>query len=160
MFGLLHARTAAHLTSTHITKDPHSQPLTTLPPARDVRLQRAHFKPTHNQGSSPSSSGAAFPRVLGLQRAHFKPTHTNKDWHPQSLVLSSPGSWDCSVRTWQRACDDVGGLSLSHASATHYGDWVSAVAARGKHLLVAAGSDVYCHDQATGQVGLEDVFNT
>lgn len=29
---------------------------------------------------------------------------------------------------------------------------VLSVAARGKHLLVAAGSEVFCHDVATGQV--------
>ncbi|KAG1664127.1 hypothetical protein FOA52_011950 [Chlamydomonas sp. UWO 241] len=73
------------------------------------------------------------------------------------------GSWDCTVRTYARGYDrhlaHSGGASasgrgrgLTLAATYSYGDFVASVAARGKHLLVAAGADVYCHDQATGQV--------
>mmetsp|Transcript_18851 Transcript_18851/g.40588 ORF Transcript_18851/g.40588 Transcript_18851/m.40588 type:complete len:567 (-) Transcript_18851:1282-2982(-) len=58
------------------------------------------------------------------------------------------GSWDCTVRIHSRLQSN----SWELASCLTYDDWVFSVAARGKHLLVAAGVDVYCHDLSTGQV--------
>ena len=43
-------------------------------------------------------------------------------------------------------------LLTLHCDFIHLCAGVLSVAARGKHLLVAAGSEVFCHDLATGQV--------
>jgi len=86
------------------------------------------------------------------------------------------GSWDQSVRTFTRSDDCPGALHLS--SEHFFSDCeslilvhhpcmayiacdlplnrvftgVMSVVARGKHLLVAAGSEVSCHDLSTGQI--------
>jgi WD40 repeat protein len=89
------------------------------------------------------------------------------------------GSWDCTVRCFSRHSSDflhLGAVyqyndcesaspalmstcvhlpSSSLCSNSRFGSTigVNAVAARGKHLLVAAGSEVFCQDLGTGQVG-------
>ncbi|GAX79892.1 hypothetical protein CEUSTIGMA_g7332.t1 [Chlamydomonas eustigma] len=58
------------------------------------------------------------------------------------------GSWDCTVRCYSRHSSDF----LHLGAVYQYNDWVNAVVSRGKHLLVAAGSEVFCQDLGTGQV--------
>eukprot|EP00197_Chlamydomonas_leiostraca_P015344 CAMPEP_0202861150 /NCGR_PEP_ID=MMETSP1391-20130828/2639_1 /ASSEMBLY_ACC=CAM_ASM_000867 /TAXON_ID=1034604 /ORGANISM="Chlamydomonas leiostraca, Strain SAG 11-49" /LENGTH=547 /DNA_ID=CAMNT_0049540483 /DNA_START=115 /DNA_END=1759 /DNA_ORIENTATION=+ len=64
----------------------------------------------------------------------------------QDLLFT--GSWDYTVRVWERSKWESGASSR----VWMYDDWVGCVAARGPHLLVAAGPEVYVHDVATGAV--------
>ena len=49
-------------------------------------------------------------------------------------------------------CPAIISLLTLRRDFIHLSAGVLSVAARGKHLLVAAGSEVFCHDLATGQV--------
>lgn len=71
---------------------------------------------------------------------------------PVSCVDLTPGSvttgsWDCTVRTYNRGRDD----ELALVRTDGYDDWVQSLVVRGKHTLVASGSIVYCVDHETGQ---------
>ncbi|PRW44244.1 F-box WD-40 repeat-containing protein [Chlorella sorokiniana] len=102
-----------------------------------IRVWRVASSGSSGGGGHPSSSGSSsgLPFDLAGDRAVLE-GHTG----PVSCLQLTPsliasGSWDCSVRLWNRA-------SLECVAMVHTDDWVSSLAVKGSLLAAACGTSV------------------